>query len=128
MKFICLGYFDEDILDEMELDVVNAFIDECLAYGAELKKAGHILGFELLQSPDNAKSIRSVEGKLVVIDGPVAKMEKVIIPIITLEAQSIDHAVEIISKHPGLKKSASFEIRPADDMDELIEQHKKERG
>ena len=128
MKFICLGYFDEEILDQMALDDVNAFIDECVDYLEALKAEGHIAGIELLQTPDFAKSIRIEEGKVVVSDGPVSKTEKVLLPIVTLEAETIAHAVEIISKHPGLAKSASFEIRPADDISEMIAESKKRRG
>lgn len=122
MKFICLGYFSEDVLDSMPLEQVNVFIAECLAYGDELQKAGHVTGIELLQSPMYAKSVRNIDGKVEVTDGSAVVMEKVVIPIITLEAESMDHAVELMSKHPGLAKSATFEIRRVDDINEMREQ------
>jgi len=122
MKFICLGYFNQEILDAMSLDEVNVFIAECLTYGAELQKTGHVLGIELLQSPDYAKTVRNIDGKVEVTDGTTVVMDKVLIPIITLEAENIDHAAELMSKHPALKKSGSFEIRTVDDMDEMKEQ------
>lgn len=122
MKFVCLGYFNQEILDAMPLDEVNDFIAECLAYGAELEKGGHITGIELLQSPDFGKTVRNINGKVVVTDGTAVVMDKVLIPIITLEAESIAHAVELMSKHPALTKSGSFEIRRVEDMNEMREQ------
>ncbi len=121
MKFICLGYFNQEILDAMPQDEVKAFIAESLAYGAELGKAGHVLGIELLQSPDFGKTVRNINGKVEVTDGTAVVMDKVLIPIITLEAENIDHAAELMSKHPALEKSGSFEIRRVDDMDEMKE-------
>jgi len=121
MKFICLGYFDQETLDAMTLEEVKAFIDECRAYGEVLSQGGHVVGIELLQSPDYAKIVRSIGGEIMVSDGPVSKMEKVLIPIITLEVDDIDHAVDLMSKHPAISKSGSFEIRPVEDLSEMIE-------
>ena len=119
MKFICLGYFNQETLDAMTLDEVGAFINECRTYGKELGE--QVAAFELLQSPDYGKSVQNVDGKVVVSNGPVAKMEKVLIPIITLEVDDTDQAVELMSKHPALKKSGSFEIRPVENLSEMIE-------
>ncbi len=122
MKFICLGYFNQELLDAMPLDEVNALIAESLAFGAELAKAGHVLGIELLQSPDFGKTVRNINGKVEVTDGTAVVMDKVLIPIITLEAESIAHAVELMSGHPALTRSGSFEIRRVEDMKEMKEQ------
>ena len=119
MKFVCLGYFNQEVLDAMPMDEVNTFIADCLAYGAELGKAGHVLGVELLQSPDYAKTVRNIDGKITVTDGTAVVMDKVLVPIITLEADNIAHAVELMAKHPALEKSGSFEIRTVDDMEEM---------
>ena len=127
MKFICLGYFDQEVLDVMNVDEVNAFIDECRVYGDSLRNSGQVVNVELLQSPDYAKSVRNVGGKVVVDDGPVARMEKVLIAIITLDVDDIDQAVELMSKHPAIKKSGSMEIRYVDDIREMLEES-RQRG
>ncbi len=119
MKFVCLGYFNQEILDAMPQDEVYAFIAECLAYGAELEKGGHVTGIELLQSTDYAKTVRKINGKVEVTDGTAVVMDKVLVPIITLEAETIAHAVELMAKHPALEKSGSFEIRSVDDINEM---------
>ena len=50
MKYICLGYFDESKWETMSESEQRAFMDECFAFDDELRKGGHILGGEALQS------------------------------------------------------------------------------
>jgi hypothetical protein len=41
--------------------------------------------------------------------------------ILILEARDLNHAVELMSKHPGVRVGGPFEIRPADEgINELI--------
>jgi hypothetical protein len=47
-------------------------------------------------------------------DGPFAETKEAIGGILFLEARDMDHAVELMSKHPGVK-IGPFEIRPADE-------------
>lgn len=120
MKFICLGYFDEEVFDSMPLDEVNVFIDACRTYGSVLGDS--LVGFDLLQSPAYSKTVQSIDGKVVVTDGPAVKAEKVLIPILTIDADNIAHAAELMSTHPGLAKSGSFEIRRVEDLGAIMEE------
>jgi len=45
-----------------------------------------------------------------------------------LEANDLDHAVELMAKHPGVFERGCFEIRPAADLTEMIELSEKRRG
>jgi len=117
MKFICLGYFDEEVLDSMSLVKASAFVAESLAYHHKL--GDHITNTEVMQSPSDGKSVRNIDGKIEITEGSSLVMEKVLVTIITLEAEDIDHATELMSKHPGIKRSATFEIRRVDDLTEL---------
>ena len=44
MKYICLGYFDENKWEAMSESEQHAFLDECFAYDDVLRKNGHIVG------------------------------------------------------------------------------------
>ena len=44
-----------------------------------------------------------------------------------LEARDLNHAVELISKHPGAT-FGPWEIRPADDLSEMMRQSEVRRG
>jgi hypothetical protein len=54
MKYIDLGYFDEEKWEMMSESEQKAFMDECFAYNDELRKNGHIVGGEALQIAWNA--------------------------------------------------------------------------
>jgi hypothetical protein len=91
----------------------KTFIEECFAYDDVLRKNGHFLGGEALQSPRNTRTLRDKNGKVTVTDGPYAETKEQLGGILLLEARDLDHAVELMSKHPGVR-AGSFEIRPAD--------------
>jgi hypothetical protein len=113
MKFICLGYIEEKKLDAMSPGERNAMIEECFAYDDVLRRNGHFLGGEALQSPRSAATLRFEKGKAFVTDGPYAETKEQIGGILLLEAQDMRHAVELMSKHPGVRLGGPFEIRPA---------------
>ena len=73
MKYICLGYLDDSKWETMSESEQRAFMDECFAFDDELRKGGHILGGEALQSARNAITLRRIDGKVSVTDGPYAE-------------------------------------------------------
>lgn len=114
MKFICLGYYDESKWADVPESQQSAMMEECFAYDDVLRKGGHFTGGEALQSARVAKTLRYANGKTVVTDGPFAETKEQLGGILILEARDLDHAVELMAKHPGVR-SGPFEIRPADE-------------
>lgn len=127
MKFICLGYIKPKKFETMSETDRNAMLDECFTYDDELRKKGHFAGGEALQGPQTAATLRWNEGKVLVTDGPYAETKEHIGGILVLEAQDLNHAIELISKHPGVK-AGPFEIRPAADLTEMIQDSEKRRA
>jgi hypothetical protein len=64
MKYICLGYSDEQTWETMSERERNAMIDACFAYDDVLRKNGHLVGGEALQSARNATTLRWKNGKV----------------------------------------------------------------
>jgi hypothetical protein len=92
----------------------EAMIEECFAYDDVLRRGGHWTGVgEALQISRAAKTLRSKGGKVIVTDGPYAETKEQIGGLGVIEARDIEHAVELMSKHPGLRLGP-FEIRPND--------------
>jgi hypothetical protein len=73
MKYVCLAYFDEKRWEALSESEQNALIDECFAYDDVLRKNGHNVGGEALQSPRNASTVQWKNGKVSVADGPYAE-------------------------------------------------------
>ena len=127
MKYICLGYIEPNKFETMPDGERNAMVDECFAYDDVLRKNGHFAGGEALQSAGNAKTLRRKNGKVVVTDGPYAETKEQLGGILILEANDLKHAIQLMSKHPGVK-AGPFEIRPAEDLTEMIRESKRRRA
>ena len=121
MKYICLRYLDEKKLETMPEGGRNAFMDECFTYDDQLRKNGHFAGGEALDSARNAATLRYQNGKVSVSDGPFAETKEQLGGILILEARDLNHAIQLMSKHPGVK-AGPFEIRPAADLSEIRHQ------
>lgn len=127
MKFVCLGHLDEKSWEHLSNSEREAMMDECIAYDDTLKANGHYAGGEALQGAGSARTLRWRNGKVSVTDGPYAETKEVLGGILILEADSIDHAVELMSKHPGVK-IGPFEIRPAADLSEMVRESQQRRA
>jgi hypothetical protein len=114
MKYVCLGYMAEETWNGMSEDERQALVDQCLAYDAELRDAGRFLRGEALQSARNAATLRWSNGRIVVTDGPYAETKEQLGGLLVLEADDLNHAIQIMSKHPGVRMGP-FEIRPLDE-------------
>ena len=128
MKYICLGYMDEEKWGGMSEAEINTFMDECFTYDDELKANGHFAGGEALQSPRNATTLRFRNGKVSVTDGPFAETKEQLGGIMILEARDLNHAIQLMSKHPSIRMGGSFEIRPAADLSGMVAESERRRS
>ena len=128
MKYICLGYYDESAWVKMTETERNAIIDECMAYDDDvLRKNGHFLGGEGLQPAQNAATLRWRDGKVAVTDGPFAETKEQLGGILILEARDLNHAIQLMSKHPGVR-GGPFEIRPVEDCEPMRKESAERRA
>jgi hypothetical protein len=127
MKYICLGYMDPKKWETMSESERNAFVDGCFAYDDILRNNGHFVGGEALQPPQNATTLRFQNGKVSVTDGPYAETKEQLGGILVLEAKDLNHAIQLMSKHPGVR-GGPFEIRPAADLTDMIRESSERRG
>jgi hypothetical protein len=127
MKYICLGYSDERTWETMSESERNAMIDACFAYDDVLRKNGNFVGGEALQSARNATTLRWKNGKVFITDGPYAETKEQLGGILVLEARDLNHAIQLLSKHPGVK-AGPFEIRPAEDLTDMIRDSERRRS
>lgn len=127
MKFICLGYIEPNTFETLPDSQRNAMVDECFTYDDMLRANGHFAGGEALQPPQAAATLRWKNGKVAVTDGPYAETKEQIGGILILEARDMNHAIELMSKHPGVK-AGPFEIRPAADLSGMIRESEQRRS
>lgn len=127
MKYICLGYFDKDQRDAMTESEQQAMLDTCFEYDDQLRANGHFAGGEALQPPGTALSLHWKNGKVAITDGPYVETKEQLGGILILEARDMNHAVQLMSQHPALKFGSIFEIRPAADLNEMMQASEQRR-
>jgi hypothetical protein len=127
MKYICLGYYEPAKCAGMNEDERNAMLDECFEYDDHLRANGHWAGGEALQPSETALTVYWKNGKVATTDGPYAETKEQLGGILVLEARDMNHAIQLISQHPAVKYGSIFEVRPAGDMNEMIQQSKQRR-
>jgi hypothetical protein len=115
MKFVCLGFIDETKFAEIPREDARRMMEACFDYDDVLRRGGHFLGGEALDSSRNAVTLKiQKDGEVEVIDGPFAETKEVLGGILLLEARDLNHAIALMSKHPGVRMGP-WEIRPADE-------------
>jgi hypothetical protein len=124
MKYICFGYLDVENWAKKSEKERNAMIDECFAYDDVLKKNGNWVSGEGLQG---GTTLRYQNGKVSVTDGSYAKTKELLGGLLIIEARDLNAAIQLISKHPGIKMGP-WEIRPVEDMTGMIRESEQRRS
>jgi hypothetical protein len=127
MKYVCLGYIQPGKFENFSETERHSMLDECFTYDDVLRKNGHFTDGQALQSPAAAATLHWKEGKVSITDGPYAETKEQLGGILILEARDLNHAIQLISAHPGVKYGP-WEIRPAADLTGMIGESKQRRG
>lgn len=128
MKYICFGYYDKAKFDAMTAAERDAMFDTCFDYDDHLRASGHWVGGEALQGPETALTICSKNGKVATTDGPYTETKEQLGGILILEARDMNHAVQLIGRHPALAYGNIWEIRPAGDLAEITKASEQRRS
>lgn len=126
MKYICLGYIEPGTFEGMTENERNAIFDECFEYNDHLRANGHLVAEESLQPPETALTLDWKNGKVATTDGPYAETKEQLSGIHILEARDLNHAIQLMSQHPGMKYGM-LEIRPVADVNELMRESERRR-
>ncbi len=127
MKYVDLGYIEPGKFENWPEKERKTMMDSCFTYDDTLRKNGHFAGGEALLPPGSAVTLRFQGGKVMVTDGPYAETKEQIGGILILEARDLNHAIQLMSKHPGVQ-AGLFEIRPAADLNGMIRESEKRRA
>jgi hypothetical protein len=114
MKFAMLLSGNEAEFNQTPQPELDTRLKEIFAWFEKWGPAGKIADAGIhLQPTSTARTVRpSPDGGTVVTDGPYLELKEVIGGFVVLEADDMDDAVAVASTWPGLRGSASIEIRP----------------
>jgi hypothetical protein len=120
MKYLCLVYLDEKRLNELP-------DEDCVAYDTSIRKSGHCLASEALQSVQTATTVRVRSGRTAITDGPFAETKEQLAGFYMIEAKDLNEAIEIASKIPPARVG-SIEVRPVRPIRETVAEAEAQRA
>ena len=118
MKYLCLVYGEEQLLQAMD-------DRHCVAFDDEIRRSGHCVASEALQSVSTATTVRVRNGKVSVTDGPFAETKECLAGFYMFEARDLNEAIQIASKIPPAQVG-SVEVRPIRPIRETVRALQKE--
>jgi hypothetical protein len=116
MKYLCLGYCDRKKMDARPKAEIDALMRECQPHVEDLYKSGHLIIDAGLTW--ETTSVRPVNGKVTVTDGPFVETKEQLGSVFLIEARDLNEAILVASKHPaaqmveGEQFGWGIEIRP----------------
>jgi hypothetical protein len=114
MKYLCLAYEEEAVLNGLSPDEWQALRQETLDYVEGLRRSGRLIATHPLRSASTAATVRVRDGQLSVTDGPFAETKEQLGGYFLVEAKDLDEAVRIAAEWPSARLG-TIEVRPVDD-------------
>jgi hypothetical protein len=121
MKYLCLIYDEEKVLNEMPKADSEAFMGEYFAFTEGIKQSGHYLAGEALHPISSATTVRVRNGKASTTDGPFAETKEQLGGFYMVEARDLNEAIQIAGKIPSAR-TGSIEVRPIVDFSQVPRQ------
>jgi hypothetical protein len=104
-------------LDEKRLDKLPD--EDCVEFDTAIRKSGHCIASEALQSVQTATTVRVRNSKVSITDGPFAETKEQLAGFYMIEARDLDEAIRIASKIPPARVG-SIEVRPIRPIRETV--------
>jgi hypothetical protein len=115
MKYLCMVLVDEKKLEALSESEAQTLDDDSLAYDESLRKGGHLITAQALESVSTATIVRMRGGKVSVTDGPFAETNEQIGGFLLIEAQDLNEAIQLAAKVPVIR-FGGIEIRPIKEL------------
>ena len=104
MKFVCVGYYDQEKMDALSKAQVEAIMSECPPFMEELYDSGNVI-FVAGTDPE-VKVMRRVGGEVETADSPIRGRDQMIGCVFLVEARDIADAMRVASLHPTTRIAA----------------------
>jgi hypothetical protein len=114
MKYLCLAYEEESTLNALSRAEWSVLRDETLSYVDELRRNGHLISAEPLQSIRTAATVRVRDGNVSITDGPFAETKEQLGGFFLINARDLNEAIQVASRWPSAR-FGSIEVRPIEE-------------
>jgi len=111
MQYLLTLYSDEKAWPAMTEEQKKQGYAAYMAYSEALKQAGALKGSNRLQPTTTATTVRTVDGKSQVLDGPYAESKEQLGGYFLIDVPDLDAAISWASRCPG-SQHGIVEVRP----------------
>ncbi|MDF0673483.1 MAG: YciI family protein [Nitrospira sp.] len=111
MKYLCLVYVEEKVLNAFPNHERLAISDEAMAYCDTLQKAGRLLAASPLHPVETATTVRVRAGKTSTTDGPFAETKEQLGGFLMIDVPDLNDAIRVAAHFPAARFGA-VEVRP----------------
>ena len=111
MRYLCLICYDEKKHAALSRDEAEALAAEARDYVEELRRGGHYVASDALQSVRTATTLRTGNGRLTTTDEPFAETKEQLGGFILIEARDLNDAIRLAAKIPPARLGC-VEVRP----------------
>ena len=122
MRYLCLCYYDRKKFDALSKSELEAIGPACQPHDEALRNSGRLILVGSLALPAASRTLRPGSGRPAVSDGAFAPTDEPLGAFFIIEAEDMEDAVEVASKHPGAHLGRYFgggiEVRPIDMLDQ----------
>lgn len=121
MKYLCLCYYDHAKMSQLSADQLAEIGPSCKPHDAVLRATGKVVVQGSLAPYEEWKTILPVNGEPTVSDGPLLDIPQLAGAFIIIEADNMDEAVAVASKHAaanyGDHVGMAVEVRQCESFD-----------
>ncbi|QSO55049.1 hypothetical protein JZ785_09940 [Alicyclobacillus curvatus] len=116
MKYLCLGYYDQEKMDARPEAEIDEIMTRCQPHMDKLYNTRQVKVDAGVTS--EVTCLQRSNGKVVVTDGPFVETKEMIGSALIVEAENLEEAIEVASLHPSLQMAEAnqfgwrMEIRP----------------
>jgi hypothetical protein len=114
MKYLCLIYFDERVLEAMPNEDMDRLMEEHAAFNLDIARSGHLLATDPLEPVRASTTLRVRNGKLSTTDGPFAETKEQLCGYYLIEARDLNEAIHVAARIPAASRG-TIEVRPVRD-------------
>jgi hypothetical protein len=111
MQYLLMLYSDESGWNALTPQQQQQGVAAYTAYGDALRKAGVFVGSNRLRPISDATTVRVVEGKTQVLDGPYVDSKEQVGGYFLIDVPNLDAALQWAARCPGASHG-TIEVRP----------------
>jgi hypothetical protein len=111
MKYMLLIYNQPEFLADLSDEDRTALFGQVDTLMAELTESGELIGGQALADPSTTRTIRMVDDRIAVTDGPFLESKEQFGGYVAVDCESLDRAVEIASRWPDVGFGGAMEVR-----------------